>query len=82
MENRKIDYLIIAGEEISINLDHYSYPYRVMQKETFIEMLKKVFNRELNQIDFLEDLQFRIKIREFIKSFKNLNLFDKKNKTS
>lgn len=82
LENRKIDYLIIAGEEISINLDHYSYPYRVMQKDIFIEMLKKVFNKELNQIDFPENLQFRIKIREFIKSLKNLNLFDNINKTS
>jgi len=28
IENRKIDYLIITSEEISIDLDHYNYKYR------------------------------------------------------
>ncbi len=81
LENRKIDYLIIAGKEVSINLKHYNYQYRVILKETFTNLLKKVFNEELNQIDISENFQIRIKIVELIDSLKNLNFSDNINKT-
>jgi len=81
MENRKIDYLIIAGKEISIDLNHYNYQYRAILKDSFIKMFHKVFNEELTQIDILENFQIRIKIIELIESLKKLNFSDNKNKT-
>ena len=45
-ENRKIDYLIITSEEISIDLNHYDYKYRVILKKTFTDLLKQVFNKD------------------------------------
>ena len=75
IENRKIDYLIIASE-VTIDLEHYNYQYRVILKDSFTGLLKKVFNEELKQIDFLNDLQIRFRIIQLINSLKKLNTYD------
>jgi len=72
LENRKIDYLIITNEEISIDLDHYNYQYRVLLKDAFTNLLKQVFNEELNQKDISENLQFRFNLVRLINSLKSL----------
>jgi hypothetical protein len=73
IENRKIDYLTITSEEISIDLDHYNYKYRVILKKTFTDLLKKVFNKELNHIDIPENFQIRFDVVRLINSLKTLN---------
>ena len=75
IENRKIDYLIIASE-VTIDLKHYNYQYRVILKDSFTGLLKKVFNEELKQIDFLNDLQIRFRIIQLINSLKELNTYN------
>lgn len=73
IENRKIDYLIITSEEISIDLNHYDYKYRVILKKTFTDLLKQVFNKELNQINIPENFQIRYNVIRLINSIKTLN---------
>ncbi len=61
---------------MTIDLKHYNYQYRVILKDSFTGLLKKVFNEELKQIDFLNDLQIRFRIIELINSLKELNTYD------
>ena len=76
LENRKVDYLIIAEKEISINLNHYKYQYRFIQKDTFVKILQKVFNTELNQIDCSQNVQFKVEIKKLIDLIKVVNLLN------
>lgn len=65
---------MITSEEISIDLDHYNYQYRVLTKGVFTNLLKRVFNQDLNQSTLTENYRIRFEIIRLINSLKTRNL--------
>jgi len=69
--NRRIDFLYVVSEKVSIDLEHYNLKYRVILKNDLIEKLSKIFKEDILTNEIRTDKQYLKDFDEVLDFLKN-----------
>ena len=68
--NRRIDFLYVVSEEVSIDVEHYNLEYRVISKDDLVEKLSKVFKEDILTVEIRKDKRYIKDLEEVLNFFK------------